>query len=874
GAVSSVKSEDLVERPVPTIDQALQGRVAGATIRTNSAAPGGGMNIVIRGVGSINSSTQPLYILNGIPVGDVDNIPAEDVESVEILKDASATAIYGARGANGVVLVTTKTGKAGKPILSYNNRFSFETADTDLNLMNGPEFAQFYTEWELANGVDPANVFYNGSSELNPLPENAGNTNWFDEISRTGLQQNHNLSLSGGSERSTYAVSLNYLDHRGILEGSDYSRLSLNLNNTYEVKDWINVGLNIVVSSDDRNSVGENATLEGDGFSAINAALKMMPTLPIFDENGDFVENLLPGSQSRENPVAAATQYLNQRRQTRGVGKLFLEFTPFDGFKFKTSIGANLVNTKFNTYQPRTTILGGLIDGEATNSQNISSYFINEYIATYDKTFARHNIGVLAGFTLEGQTTEGFSNEANGFFTDAYENNNIGAGTNILGNSFKNKWTIASFISRVNYSYDNKYLLTLTGRYDGSSRFAEDNQWGFFPSAAVAWKLSEEPFFPQSNIVTFVKLRASYGSAGNSNIGLYNSLATFNLANYTLGTALAPGVRVGRLSNPNFGWESLVSSNVGLDIGLINDRVDLTVDVYKKTTQDLIASASLIETSGLSNANINVGELENRGLELGVEARVISDGDFKWFVSGNISFNSNEVTKWNGDPANDWRIGNPIGVRRAIEIDGIIRTPEELEAYPIDGAQLGEFRQVDQNGDSLLNGDDQVIVFDPTPQFTYGFSHDFSYKAFSLSFAFYGFYGGQIYNESNRRALQTQVIRNNMSRDLIDNYWTPENPNAEFPALDASTTSNNVAIEDGSFLRLQNILLAYKFPKVKGVKSLSVFASAQNVFTWTKYTGFDPDANSTASGGPSNIGEDRTSFPIPRSYTVGVQVSF
>ncbi|MEM9897436.1 MAG: SusC/RagA family TonB-linked outer membrane protein, partial [Bacteroidota bacterium] len=453
-------------------------------------------------------------------------------------------------------------------------------------------------------------------------------------------------------------------------------------------------------------------------------------------------------------------------------------------------------------------------------------------------------------------------------------NNNIDAATNILGDSFKNRWSIASFISRMNYSYDDKYLLTLTGRYDGSSRFASDNQWGFFPSAAVGWKLSEESFFPKNDAVTFVKLRASYGLAGNSNIGLYNSLATFVVSNYTLGNSLAPGARAGRLSNANFGWESLVSTNVGLDVGLIDDRVNLTLDVYRKTTQDLIAQANLIETSGFDNANINVGELENEGLEIGLEARILSDGDFKWFASGNISFNRNEVTQWNGDPANDWRIGNPVGVRRAVKIDGIIRTQEELDAYPIDGAQLGEFLQVDQNGDSLINGDDQVIVFDPNPQFTYGFSHDFSYKAFSLSFAFYGSYGGQIFNESNRRALQTQVIRNNMSRDLIDNYWTPENPNAEFPALDAATTSNQLAIEDGSFLRLQNILLAYKFPKIKGVQSLSVFASAQNVFTWTKYSGFDPDANSTAAGGPTNIGEDRTSFPIPRSYTVGLQVSF
>lgn len=875
GAVSSVSSKDLVDRPVATIDQAIQGRASGVLARTNSAAPGGGMNIVIRGTGSINSNTSPLYVVNGIPVSNIDNIPPDDVKSVEILKDASATAIYGSRGANGVVLVTTKTGKLGKPQISYNNRITSQSIRNDYNLMNGQEFANFYTDWELANGSNASNVFYNGSDALHPLPENAMNTDWFKAVTRTGLQSNHNLNISGGSENNTYSVSMNYLDEKGVIIGSDYSRLSLTMNNTYKVNKWVDFGLNLILSSDKTDNRGQNSDLEGSSLSVISATTKMIPTLPIYDANGNYQENILPGSQNRENPVAAAKEVLNNQKSLRGVGKIYFDFKPFKGFDLKTSLGTNLINGKTAFYNSSNTITGALLDGEASNNGSKSNYYINEYLATYHKSIKRNDFTILGGFSYEGQTNEGFNNYANGFFTDAYQNNNIGAASFRDANSYKNKWQLASFIGRMNYTFDNKYLLTVTGRYDGSSKFSKDKRWGFFPSAAAAWKISDESFFPKHTIVSFLKLRTSYGEAGNSNINSYNSLATYGLSNYTLGNAIVPGVSINRLANANFGWETLKSSDIGLDVGLFKDRVNLTADAYIKTTQNLIASASLIETSGLSSANINVGELQNKGLEFSMDSKIITRGNFKWSATGNISFNKNKVTKWNGDPSNNWRIGNPVGVMRGVAIDGLINTQEELNNYGIAGAHLGDYKQIDQDGNGIINGEDQVIIFNPNPDFTYGFSHDFSYKSLSLSLSFYGSKGGQIFNDTKRYFLFTGIIRANMSRELINNYWTPSNPNAQFPALNSNTSSNIPVIENGSFLRLQNILLAYKLPKLKGMDGLglSLFASAQNVATWTKYTGLDPDANSNGDD-PKGIGVDRASYPTPKSYTLGVRLNF
>ena len=881
GSVSSVKSEDLVERPVPSLAQAIQGRASGVMVRTNSAAPGGGMNIVIRGTASLNNSTTPLFILNGVPVNDIDNIPVEDIESVEILKDASATAIYGSRGANGVVLVTTKKGKKGKPVLTYANRFTFESLRNDLNMMNGPEFAAIFTEWEIANGADPSEVFYNGSSETRPLPAEAGSTDWFDEIIRDGLQQNHNLSLSGGGDKSVYSASLSYLDHEGLILGGDYRRIALTLNNKYDISSWVSAGFNVILSSDRRNGSGENTGLDGlGGLSAINPATKMMPTLPIFDVEGNYQENLLPGSQNRENPVAAAREYLNRRRDLNGTGNIFLEFKPFDGFKLRASLGASLRDRKTITHIPNNTVRGRQVAGEASNFQALRKYYIQEYLATYTRQLGMHSLDLLGGFTYEEQTNESFEVIGNGFFTDAFENNNMEAAQNLEAESAKNKWQLASFISRVNYGFNDRYLLTLTGRYDGSSRFHVNNQWGFFPSVALGWRVSNESFFPQNDVISFLKFRTSWGEAGNSNIDPYSSLSTYDIANYTLGNAIVPGVGVNRLENPDFRWESTETFNIGFDVGFLNDRIDLSVEGYIKKTNDLIFESNLIETSGLSEINRNVAEIENRGIEITLNAVIMDRGDFRWSGNGNIFFNRNEITRLNGDPANDWRIGNPVGVRRGIDIDGIINDQAELDEYvdsngnPINGAQLGDYKQVDQDGNGIINGDDQVIIFNPMPDFVYGINQDFTYKRFGLSIMIHGSHGGQVFNETKRFFTNTAVVRNNLSRDLLDNYWTPENPNAAFPALSSEVVSNIPIIEDGSFLRIQNILLSYSLPDIKGLSKASVFVSAQNVATFTNYSGLDPDVNSTGGQNPGNIGVDRASYPIPRSYTVGLTVSF
>ncbi|MDN5216894.1 TonB-dependent receptor [Fulvivirgaceae bacterium BMA12] len=879
GAVVSVKSEQLQVRPVTSVGQALQGQASGVLVRTNSAAPGGGVNIVIRGTSSFDQASTPLFIVNGIPVPDIDNIAVEDIASVEVLKDASATAIYGSRGANGVVLVTTKKGEIGKTSVAYSNRFTFETIPGDLNMMNGQEFAEFFTDWELANGANPDNVYYNGSSDLRPLPSEAGSTDWYDLITQNGFLQNHNLNVSGGSEKNTYSVSLSYLDHEGLIVGGDYSRLGLSLNNKYNVNNWFGAGVNLIVSGEKRNGSGENVSLEGNSSSPISAATKMMPTLPIYDALGNFQRNVLPGTQNPENPVAAANEVLNKRNDLKGVGNIYLEFTPFDGFKFKVTAGTAIRDRKNVGYNPTNTILGGQVGGRADNNQSIRKYFINEYLATYKKKFGVHDIDALGGFTYEETTTEAFNINGTGFFTDAFLNDNVDAAAQIDGGSSKSKWQLASLISRFKYIYDGRYLVTLTGRYDGSSRYHVDNRWGFFPSIALAWRISNESFFSTSGPVSFLKLRTSWGRTGNSNVGSYNSLPTYSIANYTLGNAIVPGVAINRLENPEYRWESTETLNVGLDVGLFNDLIDLSIEGYVKTTNDLILTNNLIETSGLSSTNRNVGEIRNKGIEISVKARALELGDFKWDVNGNIYFNDNEVTKFDQDPNNAWRIGNPVGVIREADIDGIINDEAELNTYldtdgnPIGGAQVGDYKRIDQNGDGLINGDDLVIIFNPNPDFSYSFNSDFTYKGFSLSVLLYGVQGGQVFNETNRYFTQTAVVRNNLSKELIGNYWTPENTNAKFPSLASDLVSRVPIAENGSFLRIQNILLSYTLPKVKGINNATLFVSAQNIATFTNYSGLDPDVNSTGGSNPQNIGWDRAAYPLPKSYTVGLKLS-
>ena len=886
GSVVSVKSEDLLERPSTNLGQALQGKASGVMVRTASSAPGGGVSITIRGHNSVNSGSQPLYIVDGIPLGDINTIPVEDIESIEVLKDASSTAIYGSRGANGVILVTTKKGNMdGKPQITYSTRFTFETIPGDLNLMNGEEFATFYTEWELARdpGLDPANVWYNGSSYDRPLPSQAGEgTNWFDAITRTGMVQNHLLSVNGGSEKSTYAMSVSYLNHKGLMISGQYDRVNIKSALTSEITDWLDTGLDLFISHDVEANSGENTSMEGRG-GIINQAIKMSPALPIYTEDVDFQINNLPATQTLENPVAQAKEQEDFQRMNRAFGNIYLNVKPIKDLSLKFSVGGDIRNRKNYYYDPTATQYGRLSNGSASLNIQDNTYIINENIATYKKQFGIHRFDIVGGFTYEQEIYERLGASASDFFTDAYLFNNLAAATTYgTPQSNKTKWSLASGLGRINYVLADKYLLTVTGRYDGSSRFGEGNKWGFFPSIAGAWRISEEEFAQDLEWLSYGKFRASWGETGNQNIGLYNSMATFGLANYPIGNKIISGVAANRLANPELKWETTQTLNFGLDVGLF-DRITFNADYYFKKTLDLLLGVSLIETSGFNSATMNTGELENEGWEFSIDAKIV-DQSVKWNVTASIFQNRNRITKLT-DPTQDWKIGYPTGADRGYVVDGIIRNQADLDAYsdpdgvPISGAQIGDYRRVDTDGDYKITGEDQQIIFNPEPNFSFSLNNQVTWKDLTFSMFLYGNSGGQIKNETKGYMVNLLNVRNNMSKELLSiengvitrNFWTPENEDAKYAALGAQP-QGYVNIEDGSFLRIQNIMVSYNLPLENIFTQSNIYFSIQNLATFSKYSGWDPDVSSVNSN--TDYGIDRASHPVPRSFTMGLNITF
>ncbi len=881
GAIASVSKEQLTARPVASIGDALQGQAPGLLVRTNSAAPGGSTSIVIRGQNSVNSNSAPLYVVDGVPLNDIDNIPVEDIEAIEVLKDASSTAIYGSRGANGVVLITSKKGKIGKPRISYNARTTTQNITNDLNLMDGAEFANTFSQWEIARGTAPTDLFYNGSSDLRPLASEVGTgTDWFDEIMGNGQIQNHQLSVSGGSESNRYSTSLNYLNHDGLVINSGYKRYGFRLSNQTNIAKWLKVDVNLYATHEKANGAGENTNPEG-GQGTINQAIKMSPVLPVFNGDGSYTSNNLPTTQGRENPVARVLEETRLVRNWDVVGNFGLTFKILDNLTFRTSGGGDFNNRKRSVYIPSTTFEGGLVDGIAEIYNSNRSHIINENILNYKGEFGMHSLDVIAGMTYEEQTFEDFGARSTGFFTDAFLYDNIdGATSPGAPFSSKSKWQLASYLSRASYNYADKYLLSLTARYDGSSRFGEGNKWGFFPAASAAWVMSRESFLENSKALTFLKLRTGWGRTGNQNIGVQRSLGIFGLANYPIGGNVQGGVAATSLDNPNLQWETTESINLGLDFELF-DRVNMSFDWYTKNTTDLLLQVALVETSGFSSALINTGELKNNGIEISMNALVIDKEDFDFRLRVDFFKNRNEIVSLVGDSTQDWRVGQPLGVRRGVLSGGIIRTQEQLDAYvddngnPINGVQLGDESAVDINDDGVIDGDDLAVIFDPNPDFSYTISPSFTYKNLSLDFTIYGLEGNQIWNQTKEFLTNTAEIRTNLSRDVLNNTWTPDNPNAHYARL--GTQANGFGnqrniVEDGSFIRLQNVRLGYTLPKTKFYSSASLYISGQNLLTITDYSGFDPDVNSTP--GNNSFGIDRNAHPVAKSYTLGLQVNF
>ncbi|WP_157472056.1 SusC/RagA family TonB-linked outer membrane protein [Neolewinella persica] len=901
GSVASVKAEDIQAFPVLNAGQALQGRAAGVSVQTqNGGEPGAGISIRVRGGSSLNASSDPLVVVDGF-VGA--SFPQQnDIESIEILKDASATAIYGSRGSGGVILVTTKKGKSGKVTLELNSNYSFQETTNRLDLLDARGFAQYQ------------NMIRTNAGDV-PYSQGLADTDWQDEIYRNGSTQNHQFSVSGGGDNVNYYVSGTYFDQEGIVVNSDFQKIQFLANVDAKVSDRLKIGLNTVSSRSEQNGVSTQSTgsdaigsVNGGGDDVVALAFRFSPDVGRFDENGNFSQNTV--GDDIENPWAVATQITNETKTDNVRTNLYADLQIFDGLSFKTTFGYRTQNSTEGYFKPQSFQLSA---GGAFLESVKRTSILNENYLTYTKPVGKGNLTLLAGHSYQKNTTEGLEAGARELLSDVFSFYNLEAGQidqRTVDSRFSES-EIESVFGRFNFDWDNKYLLTATVRRDGASNFAANNKYAIFPSVALGWKISQESFLVDNPTISNLKLRASYGLTGNQAIGPYESLAIYRVQPPTEVDG-AFGVDLAREANPDLKWETSYQTNIGLDLGLFQGRIAISADYYNIDTEDLLAvdraSSFYLGTSDLDVLR-NVGSINNNGFEFSLTSTNINTANFNWKSNFNVSINRSEVVELSsgteilgtGAPGyfaggNTYilREGDPIGLFWGLDYQGVYQggdipagTALEGRSFdgngnPIPGEPLfAEVADEDGNFDGVINDNDRQAIGDPNPDFTLGLSNSFSYKGFDLNIFFQGSLGGDIYNLT---AVQLYNGDSNALTDIL-NSWTPENTNTDIPrAAVRGRERSSRFVEDGSYLRLKNVALGYNLPLAAiqklGFSSARLSVSAQNLLTFTGYSGLDPEVSYFGSGGESsgddNIiqGHDYGNYPNLRSVTVGVNLKF
>ncbi|MBL0745775.1 SusC/RagA family TonB-linked outer membrane protein [Chryseolinea lacunae] len=899
GSIISVKAEELMQTPVVNVAQGLQARAAGVQITQNSAAPGGSISVRVRGTNSINGTSEPLYVIDGIQISNgasnsgvssagsandsgskdlspLSTINPGDIESIEVLKDASATAIYGSRGANGVVLITTKRGKAGSTRITYETYYGMQKVRKTMALMNAAEFAQ------LENDVFKTKVY------SDPASLGQG-TDWQSLIFREAPMQNHQLSISGGSEKTQLSLSLNYFNQDGIIVNSNFKRYSLRTSFDHRVSNHLKIGTNIMGSYNINSAVPTGSG--GDGNSdvlngVLGAAMAAGPTLKPYRDDGsiyNFSDQLDGRYREVVNPLARLA-VLNKSNINRVLANVYGEANVVTGLTYRASFNADLQNSLTNGYTPRYTI--AFVDqnpssGSGSKTWSNTLTLLHESILTYSKTLAENHTvkftGVFATQTTAFQTN---AVTANGFPNDATTNENLGLALTVATTSNRTKERLDSYMGRINYGYKDKIFFDVTARTDGSSKFGANNHYGFFPAASVAWRLSEESFMKAATFVSDLKLRGSYGLTGNAGaISPYKSLPLLVTgSNYQINHAYQKGISPAGIVNPDLRWEKSLQADIGIDASLFQDRLELTVDVYKKTTRDLLYDMALPLSSGYKFITTNLGAIENKGLELAATAH-LTPGAVKWNISANATFNRNKVLDIDGQtqerfvtPYSVIKVGQPLGLFKTYIFNGIYQTGEPVLAGP-DGGRTGGAKILDSNKDGAISADDQVISGNPNPKFIYGFSSNVSFRKFDFNVFFSGSYGNDIYNFTRYSYENPNGLRNQFA--YVVNHWSETNPSNELsgPLQGGRQPITDKFIEDGSYLRCKNITLGYTLPAIKGVSNIRVYVSANNLFTVTNYSGFDPEVNSFGNSNVA-IGVDNFTYPTAKSYLAGIQVSF
>lgn len=922
GSVSSVKENELLERPSPSLNQALAGRMAGVQVNNNSGRPGGRTTVRVRGFSSINSSNNPLYVVDGVMLPQntqnqfsnaIDYINPNDIVSVEVLKDASSTAIYGARGANGVILITTKKGKAGEGLVTYNVDMSVNTTGPNKpDVLNSAEYiAVEDLAWRNMEKYDPAGWKAGKWAYLNPKLRRTDprvwnadgspkfDTDWFKESTQAKLSQNHQLGFNGGNERTQYAFSMGYRDDQGLIKTTYMKRYSGRFTIDDQIKPWLKVGGTLSY-----NNQSERLSDVNDAVS--RQIVEDFPFLPVKYEDGTYANN-------RDFPFAEGTfssvhrlygrQFILNTQTT--LGSFYANIKLAEGLEFRSVAGVNIQTQENNQSQTRTLAIANR--GEASVSNRKETFWSLENYLTYNKSINKiHNINALLGVSWQQTDIFGISGNSRTFATDYFGFNNLGAAGVIGGvGSDASQFSFNSYFGRVNYSLKNKYLVTVTGRSDGSSKFGANEKFAFFPSGALAWRISEEDFLKGNSVISNLKLRTSYGLTGNSEIPAYSSLSLLS-SNYAtvIGDARVSGTGISRLANPNLQWEKTAQTDIGVELGLFNNRLNIELDYYYRLTTDMLLDAPVPSTSGYTTIRRNVGSMENQGLEFSLNATIADRGKFQWTSFFNISANRNKVLTLATpsdifnvggpnftNPTNIIRIGEPVGSFWGLTRLGIWSEAERDQAAKFtsyrNGLTIlpGDIKYKDVNGDFAITDADRSIIGNGSPDFWGTLSNTFRFGNLDLTLDLQYSYGNDVMLMNLHPSEDRQALANSYSSVL--NAWTPTNQNtmiAEVRDTRAGYVTNVDTwwIKDGSFLRGRNLLLGYNFPaetlsKLR-LSKLRVYASAQNFFLIVsdKIIG-DPEVTPTNQGGGNSAfsqGMIWHNYPKPTVLLIGAQVAF
>lgn len=951
GASVSMKESDLKGSIISSLDQSLQGRAAGVTAVTTSGAPGSSSSIRVRGQATINANAEPLYVIDGVIVQGGGNTGADfglgdalgngkvstisplstinpaDIVSMEILKDASATAIYGAQGANGVVLITTKHGKSGEAKFSYDGMVAMSRQAVRLNMMNLREYAQYYNEMIEEGDIYETNPYYATPSLLGK------GTNWQDEIFRTAWQHQHQLSAQGGSDKVQYYVSGSYMDQQGTIIGSNFNRFSVRTNLDAQLKKWLKLGVNATYAI-----TNDNLKLADSNQGLIYYSLTTIPDIPVYDVNGNYSSTIREGYTS-PNPVALAMMDEILLKRKKLSGNIYAELTPIKHITWRTELGFDMGESDANRYKPMIDLGGWVRSQNSISYQKNSNYFwqLKNYL-TYANQWGKHSITAMVGQECWESRWNYLSGSNTDLPSDEVHNVALATGTPSISSGFGSS-SMASFFTRETYNYGDRYLGTYTYRYDGSSNFGPKNRWAGFHSVALAWRFSNEKFFePVKKVIDNGKLRLGWGQTGNSSIGSY----AWGAAITRMPSALGMGFRPSNIPNTSIRWESQEQYNVGLDLGFFNGRLNLTVDAYYKKSDDMLMSMQLpsyMGTQGNGSSKLqapkgNYGSIENKGLEITLDAHPVQLKNFSWDSNFQISFNKNKLLslsdtenatlvgygQW-GDVVCVSEIGKPLYNFYGYKVEGVYKDLDDIQnsakpaKYPSDGVfsrgntvWVGDikYKDVDENG--IIDERDRTDIGSPLPKFTFGWTNTFRYRNLDLSIFLNGSYGNKVMNYNSLTLThmnstwtnQLQSVVSKRARlepidptivyadgskwfDHIDNVRV-KNPGTKIPHTSINDPNDNDRIsdryvEDGSFLRIKNITLGYTFPKAllnkAKIENLRVYVNIQNLYTFTKYTGYDPEVGaSTQDSSGLTYGLDNGRYPSPAMYSFGLNITF